>query len=685
MQSQTISEVERLLQTEMADLEKFYQEFGEEPSPNAHPSPSSFPKSPKNMDLGQMSDLTDVPKPNQSLADPLRNSTRFMKSGDFFEYIENMVEQDIEAKKKSVTSNRNIHSRLEEISEDLPSHNLDLSQARNLDVEMNVQSAFLDNSKQGALNRINNLNKPEVEEKVEMGEILEEREEVIEPEVDEPVKSRRNIVNEEMQWRRNNDFSKSIDERVISTKKKTFEQMLEEALKKEGQSFIEPAPAPPSSRKKTNFLKKNTSRRRFLNKKKKNNLSKYGRANFKKKKKPKKEEKGMTESMLEFEQMEQINGNKSVEDDKEIELKENPSIEEMSVEKSENEDIDFEYLKMGNKEGEEEDNDEEEEEGEEGSKEDKISRNQLKKEIAKVKKQIEAKFKRKIDELNREIRKYKSRNKDLEDDRKKIKKLKKKIEEDKVMVDRLKADKKDFENYKQKEMEKIKREKAVTKRNAKAYRATTNKKDKEAIDNLKREMRILREQSATKEKKMKEAIERRKRKIEQLKNDNEDLRGQVDFYEKMRMKKSKQEKEEEEEDQDEESGDDSDEEETGEDSEDEQNVKSLKTAISKLSKKKGKDKKEIKKFLTDFYAGFDNPIPNVDKGTLKINNENYKYDENTYFKKYKWNQENDLEVVQEEESEGKVYKTFSNGRKEIKFSNGAVKEIMPDGYIIGKK
>lgn len=91
----------------------------------------------------------------------------------------------------------------------------------------------------------------------------------------------------------------------------------------------------------------------------------------------------------------------------------------------------------------------------------------------------------------------------------------------------------------------------------------------------------------------------------------------------------------------------------------------------------------MKKFLADFYAGFDNPVPNVDKGTLKINNENYKFDENTHYKKYKWNRENDLKVVQEEESEGKVYKTFADGRKEIKFSNGAVKEIMPDGYIIG--
>ena len=665
---QTISEVERLLQTEIADLEKFYEEFGEDPGSNGHMQGVQSVGGQGQRDLGVIPDQMDRGKIKNAISDPLRNSTRFMKSGDFFEYIENMVEEDIKSQREVTTSQKPNKGQLEEVkgNEDLGMHNMNMSHARNLDVEMNVQSKIV-KKKRGRLDRLNRRNKQEIQDKVEMGRISEEREEVREEEVDEPVRSTRHVENEEVNWTRNNDFSKSIDDRVISTKKKTFEQMLEEALQKEGQSFIEKEPTPVVSKRKNNFLKKNTSRRRFLNKKTSKGISKYGKANFKKKTKPKKEEKDMTESMLEFEQMEQINGQKSIDSKEEDEEK--LSVEELSVEKSENEEIDFEYLKMGNKE---EGN--EEEEKEEG-----ITKKQLKQEVAKVKKQIEAKFKKKIDELNREIRKYKSRNKELEDDKKKIKKLKKKIEDDKALVDRLKAEKADFENYKQKEMDKLKREKAVTKRNAKAYRATTNKKDKETIDNLKREMRILREQTAAKEKKLKDAIERRKKKIEELRNDNEELRGQVDFYEKMRVKKSKKE-EEEEEDSAEESG----EEDSAEESEDEDNMPSLKTAINKLSKKKGKSKSEIKKFLTDFYKGFDNPIPNVNKGTLKINNENYKYDENTHFKKYKWNQENDLEVVQEEESEGKVYKTFSNGRKEIKFSNGAVKEIMPDGYIIGR-
>lgn len=81
---------------------------------------------------------------------------------------------------------------------------------------------------------------------------------------------------------------------------------------------------------------------------------------------------------------------------------------------------------------------------------------------------------------------------------------------------------------------------------------------------------------------------------------------------------------------------------------------------------------------------FENPIPSGEKTTLQIDNENYKFDENTHYKKFQWNKNNQKEVVQEEKAEGKVYKTFADGSKEIRFNNGAVKYIMSDGYIIGK-
>lgn len=93
---------------------------------------------------------------------------------------------------------------------------------------------------------------------------------------------------------------------------------------------------------------------------------------------------------------------------------------------------------------------------------------------------------------------------------------------------------------------------------------------------------------------------------------------------------------------------------------------------------------EMKTFLKDFMECFENPIPSGEKTTLQIDNENYKFDENTHYKKFQWNKNNQKDVVQEEEAEGKVYKTFADGSKEIRFNNGAVKYIMADGYIIGK-
>ena len=238
-----------------------------------------------------------------------------------------------------------------------------------------------------------------MEKRVEMREIREEQE-LSEMESDEPILAKRHIENKKEIRRRDNSVSESIDDRIISTKKKTFEQLLEEALKKEGQSFVDPPPIQEDEiqRKKSNFLKKNSSRRRFLNKKSKTR-SKYGRANFKKKKNnkkisEKKENKPMTESMLEFEQMEQINGHKSSESiGQKIESIVQNQVSNIEEERSQGpsegeEDMDYQYLKMGNNQEDHEDADD----NEDG----KISEKKLKTEIARVKRQVEAKFKKKI-------------------------------------------------------------------------------------------------------------------------------------------------------------------------------------------------------------------------------------------------------------------------------------------------
>lgn len=64
---------------------------------------------------------------------------------------------------------------------------------------------------------------------------------------------------------------------------------------------------------------------------------------------------------------------------------------------------------------------------------------------------------------------------------------------------------------------------------------------RETIEKLKRELRILREQTSTKEKKLINGIERRKGVIENLKAENEELKSQIAFYEKLRLDKRKEE------------------------------------------------------------------------------------------------------------------------------------------------
>lgn len=213
-------------------------------------------------------------------------------------------------------------------------------------------------------------------------------------------------------------------------------------------------------------------------------------------------------------------------------------------------------------------------------------------------------------------------------------------------------------------------------------------------------MRMLRDQFQNKEKRLKENLDKRKKMIDSLKTENEELRSQVDFYEKMRHKnanknskhfknKPVQDNSSQNTISDEDQNhlhdlnvDDMDHK-LNDDQESIDDEVDLTEMINNVAQKKGNKKKELKKILNIFYKQVQNPIPSKEKDTLKINNENYKFNENTHYKKYKFNKNKSKEVVKEEENEGKLYKTFADGRKEIIFGNGAVKEIMPDNYIIG--
>ena len=472
MAESDLTEVERLLQEEMAELGAFYDEFGEEDIQEM----TSIPN--------QQSQIRDAVSP-EKLLQPTRDAgkglpvdTQFMKSGDFFEYIENVVGQDqvignqIEQmmmgdNEKDDQEEYNMNERLDYPDErdnyidEEPEINRKEEHVRD---SMLYRSRDRHNRNEGSNELLrqsrdsNQVNRQSWDSKQGMesslNQLKKKNDRRDSPQEKNDWKEReRQTIKGRNRFRNNDAVQESFDERVIPSKKKTFEEMLEEALQKEGMSkeVLDIDERPEDSKVKPNFLKKK-NRRMFLNKKTKKKL--------------KKEDKKMTESMLEFEQNEKGNSEDSLEvvDD---ELEEKVSIEQPEEEEDEesegsDEEVKYEYLKMGKRDKSQE----------------KERDSNLKKELERVRKEVEAKFSRKIKELNTQIRKFKDKNKSAEDEKRKLTKMKKKMETDKVDRDKLKAEKDDFEKYREKEREKLKREKTMTKRNAKAYRATTNKKDR---------------------------------------------------------------------------------------------------------------------------------------------------------------------------------------------------------------
>ena len=80
-----------------------------------------------------------------------------------------------------------------------------------------------------------------------------------------------------------------------------------------------------------------------------------------------------------------------------------------------------------------------------------------------------------------------------------------------------------------------------TRNKYKKHQFIINTNLRETIEKLKRELRLLREQTSTKEKKLINGIERRKGVIENIKAENEELKSQIAFYEKLRLDKRKEE------------------------------------------------------------------------------------------------------------------------------------------------
>ena len=228
MKSHAIQDVERLLKTEMDDMEEFYREFGESTPSGPGPEQPVSGRMPGETGDPETAGSLPISQPRESWNDLLRNSTRFMKSGDFFDYIENIVDQDV--KEETHTKEPEVQSRSNEAfhQRSVSGTNLDMSQARNLNVEMNVQSTFIDKANKPSPKRAPPMNGNERKGRHKMSQIKEENEERMTEMSDEP--KMKGHVNEEPSWRKDHPFGKSMDERVISSKKKTFDEMLEEAF-----------------------------------------------------------------------------------------------------------------------------------------------------------------------------------------------------------------------------------------------------------------------------------------------------------------------------------------------------------------------------------------------------------------------------------------------------------------------
>lgn len=146
----------------------------------------------------------------------------------------------------------------------------------------------------------------------------------------------------------------------------------------------------------------------------------------------------------------------------------------------------------------------------------------------------------KIDELNKELQKYKAKNR-------KVEQIKHELSEEKRSVAKEKAK---FMVYKEEEMEilkekrdeemkKIKKERKISERNHKALINKPNRKEREEIETLKKQVIKLEEEKKAKEKKWRFNSDRYKRQIAELEKKNQTLEEEVLFYEKLRLQGDK--------------------------------------------------------------------------------------------------------------------------------------------------
>ena len=130
----------------------------------------------------------------------------------------------------------------------------------------------------------------------------------------------------------------------------------------------------------------------------------------------------------------------------------------------------------------------------------------------------------KVEMLNSELAKFKLENERVKKIRQKHEEMLKNLNKDIAEWNKQKEkDIKEFEDWKQEETKKIKNEKKLSERQQKTLSNMPNRKEREEIDNLKKQIAKLTEDLQTKDKRTKLNVDRFKRQIEELEQRNTEL------------------------------------------------------------------------------------------------------------------------------------------------------------------
>ena len=335
----------------------------------------------------------------------------------------------------------------------------------------------------------------------------------------------------------------------------------------------------------------------------------------------------------------------------------------------------------------------------------------------------------KIVELNAQIDKFKKQNQKLKSQKHELAEEKRAFEKEKTNFEAYIAAEKDRIKEKwDEELKKIKREKKIAERNHKAMINKPNRKEREEIEALKASVTQLESEKRQKEKKLKFTVDRQKKQIMELEKKNGQLQEQVLMYEQMRLRqdsqptgavstktpKSKAKKpttqksqvrrrERSSNDLKSRSGLDDDSEETD-------NFQKYENMVEGKNVYKKSQKKTSPKFVKEEVYGQVNPHEDsdeegddfqaiedklmnknnyeseeeIDEGDdpelgpfkLDIDVNEYNFNSNTFYKRYLKEKNVRLQVVDESISpNGKIQRTYANGKKEVVFGNGAKREV----------